>query len=86
MFEKRLKSFSYAAGMTFLILILTVILTFCWYMLLDAGYFGNITIISSIDTADIAGYLLNLKLLTIFFGALFLLSYIWHKKLTGSSC
>jgi uncharacterized membrane protein YkgB len=81
MFEKRLQAFSYAVGTTFLILVLLILLTFTVYSLMLRGVLGGIWPFCTVKVADMARYLLNLKLMGVFFGAVFLVCYFWLKGL-----
>ena len=80
MFEKRLRAFSYAVGMTFIALAALNVINFIVYSLMDAGAldFWPFTIVS---TQEMMRYMLNLKLMGVFFGAVFLVSYIWGRRL-----
>ena len=82
MFEKRLQAFSYAVGITFLILFLLTLFTFAVYSLMLKGVLAGVWPFCTVKIADMAGYLLNLKLMGVFFGAVFLVSYFWARRLT----
>ena len=80
MFEKRLQAFSYAVGMTFIILALLNLINFIVYSLmiecvLDFWPF------SIVAPGEMIGYMLNVKLMGVFFGAVFLVSHLWLRKL-----
>ena len=85
MFEKRLQAFSYAVGITFLILFLLNLFTFAVYSLMLKGVLAGVWPFRTVEIADMARYLLNLKLMGIFFGAVFLVSYFWLKRLSKLS-
>jgi hypothetical protein len=80
MFEKRLQAFSYAVGMTFIILAVLNVINLIVYSLMAAMVldFWPFTIVS---TQDMIGYMLNVKLMGVLFGAVFLVSYIWGRRL-----
>lgn len=80
MFEKRLQAFSYAVGMTFIVLAVLNIINLIVYSLMDARVldFRPFTIVS---TQELMGYMLNVKLMGVFFGAVFVVSYIWGRRL-----
>ncbi len=81
MFEKRLQAFSYAVGITFLILFLLNLFNFAFYSVMFKGVFAGVWPFCLVEIGDMARYMLNLKLLGVFFGAVFLVSYLWLKKL-----
>lgn len=81
MFEKRLQSFTYAIGITFIILVALTIITYIWFLLLIGGAFENIPAFGEMPAAELAEYLLNLKLLAVFVGAVFVTCSLWHRKL-----
>ena len=81
MFEKRLQAFSYAVGITFLILFLLNLFTFAVYSLMFEGVFAGIWPFCLVEIGDMARYVLNLKLMGVFLGAVFLVSYFWLKKI-----
>ena len=85
MFEKRLQAFSYAVGVTFLILVLLTLITFVVYSLMLRGVLGGIWPFCTVKVADMARYMLNLKLMGVFFGAVFLVCYFWLKGLRRPS-
>jgi|GEM_PF-2334792 len=81
MFERRLQSFTYAVGITFVILAVLTGVTYIWFLLLLSGAFRNIPAFGGMPAAELAGYLLNLKLLAVFIGAVFVTCSLWHRKL-----
>lgn len=81
MFEERLRAFSYALGTTFLILIALTVITYIWFLIHAVGAFGNIFIFDVVPGNEIARYMMNLKLLAVIFGAVYLTCRLWWKKL-----
>lgn len=81
MFDKRLQAFTYAAGITFLFLAGVTVLTYIWFLLQTAGAFDKIFIFYAVPGEQIADYLLDLKLLAVIFGSIFITCYFWRKKL-----
>ncbi len=81
MFEKRLQSFTYAVGITFIILAALTMVTYIWFLLLLGGAFRNIPAFGGMPVVELAGYLLNLKLLAVLVGAVFVTCSLWHRKL-----
>ncbi len=81
MFEKRLQAFTYAVGITFIILATLTGVTYIWFLLLLGGAFRNIPAFGGMPAAELAGYLLNLKLLAVFVGAVFVTCSLWHRRL-----
>ena len=80
MFEKRLQAFSYAVGMTFIIIALLKVINFIVYSMM-AGNVLNFWPFTILTPADMIGYMLNIKLLGVFIGSMFLISYFWRKRL-----
>jgi hypothetical protein len=80
MFEKRLQAFSYAAGMTFIILAILNIINLIVYSMM-AGNVLNFWPFTLVPLQDMMEYMLDVKLLGVFVGAVFLTSYIWRKRL-----
>ena len=80
MFEKRLEAFSYAVGMTFIFIALLNLINFIVYSMMVENVlnFWPFTIISAEDMIE---YMLEIKLMGVFFGAVFLVSYFWRKRL-----
>lgn len=80
MFEKRLQAFSYAVGMTFIILAALNLINFIIYSMMvgKALDFWPFTIVTPAEMID---YMLNIKLMGVFIGAVFLVSYFWGKRL-----
>jgi hypothetical protein len=80
MFEKKLQAFSYAVGITFIVLAILNVINLIVYSMMDARVldFWPFTIVSA---REMMGYMLNVKLLGVFFGAVFLVSYIWGRRL-----
>jgi len=80
MFEKRLHAFRYAVGITFLFIALLNVINFIVYSLMSCGtlYFWPFTAIAA---GDMIEYMLNIKLMGVIFGAIFLVCYFWEKKL-----
>ena len=83
MFEKRLQAFTYAAGITFILLAAVTFLTYIWFLLLRGGTFDNIFIFYAVPAEEIAEYLLDLKLLAMIVGTVFVGCYFWRKKLAA---
>jgi hypothetical protein len=83
MFEKRLQAFAYAAGIAFIMLAAVTVLTYIWFLLQAGGTFDNIFIFYAVPVEEIANYLLNLKLLAVIVGTIFVICYFWRKKLAG---
>lgn len=81
MFEKRLQSFTYAIGITFIILAALTGATYIWFLLLLGGAFRNIPAFGNMPVVELAGYLLNLKLLAVLIGAVYITCSLWHRKL-----
>jgi hypothetical protein len=81
MFEKRLQAFTYAVGITFIILAALTVVTYIWYLLLVGGAFRNIPAFGAMPAAEVADYLLNLKLFAVIVGAVFIICSIWRRKL-----
>jgi len=81
MFEKRLQSFTYAVGITFIILAVLTGVTYIWFLLLLGGAFSNIPAFGGMPVVELAEYLLDLKLLAVFIGAVFVTCSLWHRKL-----
>ena len=81
MFEKRLHAFSYGVGITFLILFLLNLFNFAFYSLMHEGVFAGVWPFCLVEIGDMARYMLNLKLMSVFVGTVFLVSYFWLKKL-----
>lgn len=81
MFEKRLQAFTYGVGITFLILAGITILTYIWFLLLTGGAFDKIFFFYAVPSEQIAVYLLDLKLLAVIFGSIFITCLFWRKKL-----
>lgn len=80
MFEKRLQAFSYAVGMTFIAIALLNVINFIVYSMMVENVldFWSFTILAP---GEMIGYMLNIKLLGVFFGAVFLVGYFWRKRL-----
>ncbi len=80
MFEKRLQAFSYAVGITFIVLaVLNVINLIVYSLMADMALdFWPFTLVTA---QEMMRYMLNLKLMGVFFGAVFLVSYIWGRRL-----
>ena len=80
MFEKRLEAFSYATGMTFIAIALLNLINFIVYSMMVAKVldFWPFTIV---EPAEMIRYMLNVKLMGVFIGAVFLISYLWRKRL-----
>ena len=83
MFEKRLQAFTYAAGITFIFLAAVTALTYIWFLLQSGGAFNSIFIFYAVPVDQIAEYLLDLKLLAVIVGTVFVGSYFWRKKLAA---
>lgn len=81
MFEKRLQAFTYAVGITFIILAAITALTYIWFLLLQGGAFRNIPALGGVPAPEMAEYLLDLKLFAVVLGAIFLICSIWRRKL-----
>ena len=81
MFEKRLQAFSHAVGITFLILFLLNLFNFAFYSVMFEGVFAGVWPFCLVEIRDMARYMLNLKLMGIFFGAVFLVCHFWSKGL-----
>ncbi len=82
MFEKRLRAFSYAVGITFLILAAITTITYVWFLIHAAGLFGNIFIFDVVSGNELARYMMNLKLLAVLFGAVYITCRLWWKRLS----
>jgi hypothetical protein len=80
MFEKRLQAFSYAVGMTFIVLAALNVINLIVYSLMDTGAL-NFWPFTLVTAQEMMGYMLNVKLMGVFFGAVFLVSYIWGRRL-----
>lgn len=81
MFEKKLQAFSHAVGITFLILFLLNLFNFAFYSLMFEGVFACVWPFYLVEIGDMARYMLNLKLMGVFVGTVFLVSYFWLRKL-----
>jgi hypothetical protein len=81
MFEKRLRAFTYAIGITFLILVALTVITYIWFLLLLNGAFDRIPAFAGMPELEIAEYLLDLKILVIIAGAIYLTCGLWLRKL-----
>ena len=81
MFDKRLQAFTYAVGITFIILAVITGLTYIWFLLLLGGTFSNIPAFAGVPAQEIAEYLLDLKLFAVMIGAVFITCALWRKKL-----
>ncbi len=81
MFEKRLQAFSYAVGMTFIAIALLNVINFIVYSMMVENVldFWPFTILAP---GEMIGYMLNIKLLGVFFGAVFLVGHFWGKRLS----
>ncbi|MEE9554070.1 MAG: hypothetical protein V3W18_07195 [candidate division Zixibacteria bacterium] len=81
MFEKRLRAFSYAVGMTFIVIALLNLFNFIVYsMMIECVLdFWPFTILTP---AEMIEYMLEIKLMGVFIGAVFLVSYFWGKRLS----
>jgi hypothetical protein len=80
MFEKRLQAFSYAVGMTFIVLAVLNVINLIVYSLIDAEAL-NFWPFTLVTAREMMAYMLNVKLMGVFFGAVFLVSYIWGRRL-----
>jgi hypothetical protein len=81
MFEKRLQAFTYAVGITFIILGVITVSTYFWFLLLVGGAFRNIPAFGTVPVAEMAEYMLNLKLFAIAIGTIFVICSLWRRKL-----
>jgi len=81
MFEKRLQALTHALGITFLILIVLHIISFVWVVLFSSGMFDFIPFLGVFSPNVMVGYILNLKIVIVFFGSLFLICWLWSRKL-----
>ena len=81
MFEKRLRALTYALGVTFLILIVLHIISFIWVILFSSGMFDFASFLNIVSPNVMVGYILNLKIVVVFFGTLFLICWLWSRKL-----
>lgn len=81
MFEKRLQAFTYAVGITFIILAVITGATYIWFLLLLGGAFRNIPAFAGMPAPEMAEYLLDLKLFAIVVGAVFIICSLWRRKL-----
>ncbi len=80
MFETRLMAFSYAVGMTFLAIAAVNLINFIVYTLM-AGNVLDFWPFTIVTPGEMIGYMLNVKLMGVFFGAVYLVSYIWGRRL-----
>lgn len=80
MFETRLKAFSYAVGITFLAIAALNLINLIVYTMM-AGDLLDFWPLNIFTPAHMIGYMLNVKLLGVFFGAVFLVGYIWGRRL-----
>jgi hypothetical protein len=81
MFEKRLQAFTWAVGITFIILAVITVSTYFWFLLLVGGAFRNIPFFGALPAAEMAEYMLDLKLFAIAVGTIFIICRLWGKKL-----
>lgn len=79
MFEKRLAGFRYAVGMTFLLIALLNLINFVVYSLMDSRVL-DFWPFTTVTPEEMIGYMLNVKLLGVLFGAVFLVCYFWEKR------
>jgi len=80
MFEKRLHAFRYAAGITFLFIALLNLINLVYYSLMEAGAL-DFWPFTTVTPTEMVSYMLDIKLMDVFFGAVFLVCYFWEKKL-----
>ena len=81
MFEKRLMALTHALGITFLVLIVMHIISFAWVLLFTAGSFNFLPFLGLFSSEAMVNYILNLKLMILFFGSLYLICWLWNRKL-----
>ena len=81
MFEKRLQAFTYGVGITFILLAAATVLTYVWFLLQPGGVFDKIFIFYAVPAEMIAEYLLDLKLLAVMIGTVYVACYFWRRKL-----
>ncbi|OQX91032.1 MAG: hypothetical protein B6D58_08990 [candidate division Zixibacteria bacterium 4484_95] len=79
-FDRRLSSFVWASGWTFLIAICFNFLMFLWFSLLAGGWLEHLYIFSIFPINEAAEYFLKVKLTTAIVGLVFIASYLWRKK------
>ena len=81
MFEKRLQAFTYAVGITFIILAIITAATYIWFLLLLGGAFRNVPAFDAMPAAELAEYILDLKLFAVLIGSIFIICSLWRRKL-----
>jgi hypothetical protein len=81
MFEKRLQAFTWAVGITFIILAVITVTTYFWFLLLVGGAFRNIPAFGALPATEMAEYMLDLKLFSIVIGTVFIICSLWRRKL-----
>jgi len=81
MFEKRLQALTQALGITFLVLIVLHIISFVWVLLFTAGMLNFLPLLGIFSPEGMVDYILNLKIVIVFFGSIFLICWLWNRKL-----